>query len=155
MLYIEMIRLYLDKLHDTEKSRQVYQCICNNASDQTIIDKFRQSRRLGSILYIICQQWDKALHIIRHAIHTNTSNTNTSGTMGRKELWLKKGLQTNLSLWNLVLEESLGTVQTTKDVYHAALDRKVATPNHIVQFTFLFAKFELLRRKFCRLRNRH
>ena len=68
-----MIRLYLDKLHDTEKSRQVYQCICNNASDQTIIDKFRQSRRLGSILYIICQQWDKALHIIRHAIHINTA----------------------------------------------------------------------------------
>ena len=47
-----------------------------------------------------------------------------------------KYLYRNLTLWNLLfdLEESLGTMATTKDAYNAALERKVATPNHVLHF---------------------
>jgi pre-mRNA-splicing factor SYF1 len=49
-------------------------------------------------------------------------------------------LSHSLRLWNLLLdlEESLGTVQTTKDVYNRAIDTKMATVEHVLNFcTFL------------------
>lgn len=45
-------------------------------------------------------------------------------------------LNRSLRLWNLLLdlEESLGTVQTAKDAYNRAIDTKVATVEHILNF---------------------
>jgi pre-mRNA-splicing factor SYF1 len=50
---------------------------------------------------------------------------------------LAKGLPKSLRLWDLLLdlEESLGTVATTKDSYSRAMELKVATPMHILNFS--------------------
>ena len=72
--------------------------------------------------------WDEALSIARQAVARPTTAKANRG--------VTKGLVRSLRLWDLLLdlEESLGTVQTTKDAYNRALEVKVATPVHILNF---------------------
>ena len=75
----------------------------------------------------MCQQWDDALSIARRSVaHVPAAN-------GTK---ITKGLVKSLRLWNLLLdlEESLGTLQTTKDAYNRLIEIKVASPAHIMNF---------------------
>jgi len=70
------------------------------------------------------ENWDAALNLARRA------------TSGKKSSKAARGLSRSLRLWNLLfdLEESLGTVQTTKDAYDRALESKVATPSHVLNY---------------------
>ena len=76
------------------------------------------------------EQWDDALEIVRSSVAVAPKTAPK----------MVKGLCKSLRLWDLLLdlEESLGTVQTTKDAYNRAIDQKVATPLHILNYaTFL------------------
>jgi pre-mRNA-splicing factor SYF1 len=75
------------------------------------------------------EKWDDALDIIRSSVVVPPNAPK----------WAR-GLSKSLRLWDLLLdlEESLGTVQSTKDAYRRAIEQKVATPLHILNFaTFL------------------
>lgn len=80
------------------------------------------------------EEWDAALEIIRSSVVVPPS------LPGRPIPKMVRGLSKSLRLWDLLLdlEESLGTVQTTKDAYSRAIEQRVATPLHILNFaTFL------------------
>ena len=72
------------------------------------------------------EAWDEALALARQAVARNVPRHG-----GGKFL-----LTRSLRLWDLFLdlEESLGTVQTTKDAYNRALETKVATVQHVLNF---------------------
>jgi len=73
------------------------------------------------------EKWDDALSIARRSVAHIPASSSTKVT---------KGLSKSMRLWNLLLdlEESLGTMQTTKDAYNRLLELKVATPAHVVNF---------------------
>jgi pre-mRNA-splicing factor SYF1 len=80
------------------------------------------------------EAWDEALDIVRSSVVVPPS------TQERPVPKMVRGLAKSLRLWDLLLdlEESLGTVQTTKDAYSRTLEQRVATPLHILNFaTFL------------------
>ena len=69
------------------------------------------------------ESWDKALSLARQAVAPGS---------GTKKLNLTRSLR----LWDLLfdLEESLGTVQSTKDAYNRSLEIKTATVQHVLNF---------------------
>jgi pre-mRNA-splicing factor SYF1 len=74
------------------------------------------------------EKWDDALAIVRSAV----APVRTQYRSSQKTPHLN--LTKSLRLWDLLLdlEESLGTVQTTKDAYNRAIEIKMATPMHIL-----------------------
>lgn len=79
------------------------------------------------------EQWDDVLSIARRSVSHIKSEISNRVT---------RGLAKSLRLWNLLLdlEESLGTVQTTKDAYNRILDLKVATPSHVLNYASYLAE---------------
>jgi len=77
--------------------------------------------------------WDKALEVARSAVAPLPKGDEG---MGNSSSRIARGLVKSSRAWNLLLdlEESLGTIQTTKDAYNRALEVKVATPSHILNF---------------------
>jgi pre-mRNA-splicing factor SYF1 len=74
------------------------------------------------------EKYDDALGLARQAVASNSAG----GFANRQHLNLCKSLR----LWDLLLdlEESLGTVQTTKDAYNRALEIKAATVQHVLNY---------------------
>mmetsp|Transcript_1297 Transcript_1297/g.1970 ORF Transcript_1297/g.1970 Transcript_1297/m.1970 type:complete len:1054 (+) Transcript_1297:27-3188(+) len=81
------------------------------------------------------EQWDSALSLARQAVASPMSSQ-TKNTKQKYKKKRVKPLSQSLKLWDLLLdlEESLGTVQTTKDSYNRAMELKVATTMHIYNF---------------------
>jgi tetratricopeptide (TPR) repeat protein len=75
------------------------------------------------------EQWDEALSLARQAVAGRTSSSLLPAKVAQ-------GLVRSPQLWDLLLdlEESLGTVATTRDSYHRAMELQVATPLHILNF---------------------
>jgi pre-mRNA-splicing factor SYF1 len=115
-LWIHMARLY-DKANDLDNCRQVLWRAVNS--------KFKKPEHHAAIwiewveLELVNRHYDDALKIVRWA----TSNK-------------EGGNKDSLKLWQLRadLEESLGTVESTKAAYKKLLDLKLATPHTILNF---------------------
>ena len=75
------------------------------------------------------ENWDVALALARQSI-APSPGAKAAGGKG------KLSLSRSLKLWDLLLdlEESLGTVQTTKDAYNRVLELKAATGQHVLNF---------------------
>ncbi len=142
-LYIELVRIHQHENNDLEKARKVYEQICTNplrsASKFHKAEDWAQCYASYVEFELGQEQWDKALQIVRQAVNIHNSaiyeeSSEVSQSFGQKKMI--KYLYRNLTLWNLLfdLEESLGTMSTTKDAYNAALERKVATPSHVLHF---------------------
>ena len=128
-LYKTLANIYEENQRDVSKARSVYERICNETPEF----KFRESEDLAQCytawieMELRVEKWDDALSIARRSIaHVPAAN-------GTK---ITKGLVKSLRLWNLLLdlEESLGTLQTTKDAYNRLIEIKVASPAHIMNF---------------------
>ena len=76
------------------------------------------------------EQWDEALSLARQAVAPLSVRDNSKNTK------IAKALVKSQRLWDLLLdlEESLGTVATTKDSYNRAMEIKVATPMHVLNY---------------------
>jgi len=123
--------LELAKLYDTEKARDLYDRICNQHSYVfKEVDDLAQCHAAWVELELGQEQWDEALALARRAVAS--PDPLLQGAVAR----VAKGLPKSLRLWDLLLdlEESLGTVATTKDSYNHAIELKVATPMHIINF---------------------
>jgi pre-mRNA-splicing factor SYF1 len=87
------------------------------------------------------EQWEDALSVVRQSVSPMSATTLAmTPSLDAPRVKLARALTKSLRLWDLWLdlEESLGTVQTTKDAYYQAIEQKVATPLHILNFaTFL------------------
>jgi pre-mRNA-splicing factor SYF1 len=114
-----------------EKARDLFDRICNQ---QVYLfkdsDDLAQCHAAWVELELDQKAWDEALALARRAVAS--PDRSLEGPFAR----VAKGLPKSLRLWDLLLdlEESLGTVTTTKDSYNRALELKVATPMHIINF---------------------
>jgi len=129
-LVTELVKLYENRSID--KAREFLQRICQEHEYAfKSADDLAECYAAWVELELRHERWDDALAIVRSAVapvrHKGGGKAATQ-------------LQKSLRLWDLLLdlEESLGTTQTTKDAYNRAIDVKVATPLHILNFcTFL------------------
>lgn len=129
-MVIQLAKIYEEDCKDVGKARNLFDRICNQ-----FVYAFKNVDDLAECfvawveLELRHEAWDDALDIIRASV--------VLPPFAPK--WTR-GLNKSLRLWDLLLdlEESLGTMQTTKDSYSRAIEQKVATPLHILNFaTFL------------------
>ena len=128
-LYITLATSYEDKLKDPQASRSVYERICCPTPEYIFkeSDDLAQCYAAWVEMELRLENWDHALSVVRRSVTHASSRTSTKAT---------RSLVRSVRLWNLLLdlEESLGTVQTTKDAYNRALELKVASPSHVLNF---------------------
>jgi len=126
--------LALSKLYEAsniESSRNLFHRICNDY-EYTFrdVDDLAQCYAAWVELELRHEAWDEALSLARQAVASPDGTA--TGSMAK----LVKTLPKSLRLWDLLLdlEESLGTLATAKDSYSRALEIKVATPMHVLNF---------------------
>ena len=133
----QLITLYeSDPENGITKARDLMDRICNQW-----IYEFKHTDDLAECfaawveLELRQETWDAALDIIRSSVVVPASSERPVPKMVR-------GLPKSLRLWDLLLdlEESLGTLQTTKDAYNRAIQQRVATPLHILNFASFLAE---------------
>ena len=124
------LQLYEEELDNVDKARQLLERIC-----QKWEYRFRHVEDMATChaawveLELRHEQWDEALSLARQAV----APSQVTDSFNSK---IAKGLPKSLCLWDLLLdlEESLGTVATTKDAYDRAMEIKVATPMHVLNY---------------------
>jgi pre-mRNA-splicing factor SYF1 len=127
-LVMTLIDILENRQKNVDAARKVFERICTNGEyDFQDADDLAQCHASWVELELRQENWDMALNLARRAV---------AGNVGRKGTKAARGLSRSLRLWNLLfdLEESLGTVQTTKDAYDRALEIKVATPSHVLNY---------------------
>eukprot|EP00531_Pseudo-nitzschia_arenysensis_P000770 CAMPEP_0116128198 /NCGR_PEP_ID=MMETSP0329-20121206/7234_1 /TAXON_ID=697910 /ORGANISM="Pseudo-nitzschia arenysensis, Strain B593" /LENGTH=960 /DNA_ID=CAMNT_0003622325 /DNA_START=199 /DNA_END=3081 /DNA_ORIENTATION=- len=129
-MVIQLAKIYEEDCKDVGKARNLLDRICNQyVYEFKNVDDFAECFVTWVELELRQEAWDDGLDIIRASIVVPPFAPK----------WAR-GLKNSLRLWDLMLdlEESLGTVQTTKAAYGRAIEQKVATPLHILNFaTFL------------------
>ncbi|EED93449.1 predicted protein [Thalassiosira pseudonana CCMP1335] len=129
-IVLTLIDVHENKQKDLEAARNVLERICyNNEYTFTDTDDLAQCHSAWVELELRQENWDMALNLARRAVSSNTGGQ-------KRGFKAVRGLSRSLRLWNLLfdLEESLGTVQTTKDAYDRSLELKVATPSHVLNY---------------------
>ena len=129
-LYKALAKIYEVNMRNVEKSRSVFERVCCELPEY----RFREPDELAQCysswveMELRYEKWDQALSIARRSVAHVPAAKSTKVT---------RGLSRSMRLWNLLLdlEESLGTLQTTKDAYNRLLEMKAATPAHIINFT--------------------
>jgi pre-mRNA-splicing factor SYF1 len=125
-MVLDLIKIY--ESMDVAKARDLLDRICRQwIFEFKNVDDLAECHAAWVELELKEEAWDDGLDIIRQSIVP--PNTKDAPKM-------VKGLKKSLRLWDLLLdlEESLGTMQTTKDAYHRAMECRVATPMHILNF---------------------
>ena len=129
-MVIQLAKIYEEDCKDVTKARNLFDRICNQyVYEFKNVDDLAECFVTWVELELRQEAWDDALDIIRASVVVPPFAPK----------WAR-GLTKALRIWDLLLdlEESLGTTQTTKDAYSKAINDKVATPLHILNFaTFL------------------
>jgi pre-mRNA-splicing factor SYF1 len=128
-IVLTLIDIHENQQKNIEAARGVLDRICSkNEYDFQDSEDLAQCHAAWVELELRQENWDMALNLARRAV-----SGSVGGKKGSKAV---RGLSRSLRLWNLLfdLEESLGTIQTTKDAYDRALEWKVATPSHILNY---------------------
>jgi len=137
-LVLTLVDIHENERKDVDASRRVLERICSkNEYDFQDTEDLAQCHAAWVELELRQENWDMALDLARRSV---SGKIGASGAHGKRSSKAIKGLAKSLRLWNLLfdLEESLGTVQTTKDAYDRALEWKVATASHVLNYaTFL------------------
>lgn len=127
-IVLTLVDIHENTQKNIEAARSVLERICSkNEYDFQDTDDLAQCHAAYVEFELRRENWDMALNLARRAV---------SGNVGGKKSKAVKGLSRSLRLWNLLfdLEESLGTIQTAKDAYDRALEWKVATPSHVLNY---------------------
>ncbi|KAL7473942.1 hypothetical protein ACHAXS_014309 [Conticribra weissflogii] len=128
-LVLRLIDIHENERKDVNAARGVLERICSkNEYDFQETEDLAQCHAAWVELELRQENWDMALNLVRRSVSGKISGKRSSKAI--------KGLAKSLRLWNLLfdLEESLGTVQTTKDAYDRALEWKVATASHVLNY---------------------
>ena len=127
-LVLTLVDILENQQKDVNAARKVLDRICTVGEyDFQDAEDLAQCHAAWVELELRQEDWDMALNLARRSV---------SGKVGKKTSKAARALSRSLRLWNLLfdLEESLGTVQTTKDAYDRALELKVATPSHVLNY---------------------
>lgn len=133
-LYMALASLYEDRLNDYSKARSVFERICCPTPEYWFrdADDLAQCYAAWVEMELRHEHWDQALSVARRSVANPPSGSSK----------VVRALVKSLRLWNLLLdlEESLGTLQTTKDAYNRLLEIKVATPTQVLNFASYLAE---------------
>lgn len=127
-LVLALVGIRENKQKDIDAARKLFERICSkNEYEFQDSEDLAQCHAAWVELELRHENWDMALELARRAV---------SGNLGKQGSKAARGLSRSLRLWNLLfdMEESLGTIQTTKDAYDRALEWKVATPSHVLNY---------------------
>lgn len=131
-IVIQLLSLYeSDPENGVSRARDLMDRICNQwVYEFKSTDELAECYASWVELELRQEAWDNALDIIRSSVIVPPA------TEDRPVPKMVRGLAKSLRLWDLLLdlEESLGTIQTTKDAYSRAIEQRVATPLHILNF---------------------
>lgn len=125
-LVLQLVKIYEQDCKDLPKARNLLDRVCNQwVYEFKNVDDLAECYTAWVELELRQEAWDNALDIIRSSVVVPSGAPK----------WAR-GLAKSLLLWDLLLdlEESLGTLQTTKDAYSRAIGQKVVTPVHILNF---------------------
>ena len=122
----DLIQIYESDMKDVAQARDLLDRVCNQwLYEFKNVDDLAECHAAWVELELRQESWDDALDIIRKSVVVPPNAPK-----------MVKGLTKSLRLWDLLLdlEESLGTVQTTKDAYNNAMEQRVATPLHLLNY---------------------
>jgi len=127
-LWKALASFHEEKMKDVTKAREVYERICSPTPEYRFRDPEDLAQCYASWVELELREenWDEALSVARRSIAQAAPGSNK----------VVRGLVRSMRLWNLLLdlEESLGTLQTTKDAYNRLLELKIATPAQVINF---------------------
>ena len=128
-LYIRLAGLHEMELKDVDGARAVFKRVCCPTPEYNFLEMDDLARCFSSWveMELRTEHWVEALSAARQ-FSANSFMKSSSKPV--------RILNRSVRLWNLLLdlEESLGTLQTTKDAYNRAIELKVVTPLHILNF---------------------
>lgn len=130
LVVLALLKLY--EASSLDNARHLMERICHNYEYTFAnVDDMAQCYSAWVELELRHEAWDEALSIARQAVAV-PDGTATGGAMAK----VVRNLNKSIRLWDLLLdlEESLGSLATTKDAYSRALEIKVATPMHVLNF---------------------
>ncbi|KAL3945527.1 MAG: hypothetical protein SGBAC_000351 [Bacillariaceae sp.] len=125
-IVLDLVKIYEDGMKDLTKARDLLDRICNQfVHEFKDVDDLAECYAAWVELELRQDKWDDALDVIRRSV-----------VVPRNAPKVARGLAKSLRLWDLLLdlEESIGTMQSTKDAYNKAMENRVATPMHILNF---------------------
>jgi pre-mRNA-splicing factor SYF1 len=142
-LVSQLLQLY--ESTSLEQARELMDRIClQNVYRFRTADDLAECWTMWIELELRHESWDDALSLSRQAVAPYSGSTTkadaAAGSAPYKSQQSKAprpwNLTKSLRLWDLRLdlEESLGTVQTTKDAYNRALAIKAATVQHVLNY---------------------
>ena len=129
-LVVKLVAVYADDMQGVDRARTLLDSVCNplERSVMSTADDLAACWATWIELELRQEKWDEALGLARQSV----------APVGKKiRPKYLPNLTKSLRLWDLLLdlEESLGTIQTTKDAYNRALEVKAATVQHVLNFT--------------------
>jgi len=134
-LVTKLVQVY-EAANDTANARELLDRVCNRFEVQfSKPDQLSECWVAWIELELRHERWDDALSLARQSV-APPGRGGSQAAPAAKPFNLSRSLR----LWDLLLdlEESLGTVQTTKDAYNRAIEIKAATVQHVLNFaTFL------------------
>ncbi|KAG7350343.1 tetratricopeptide repeat protein [Nitzschia inconspicua] len=131
-MVLQLAKIYDEDCKDVAKARNLFDRICNQwMYEFKNVDDLAECFAAWVELELREEAWDDALDIIRSSVVVPPNAPK----------WTR-GLAKSIRLWDLLLdlEESLGTVQSTKDAYNRAMEQKIATPLHILNYANFLAE---------------
>ena len=142
MLWTSLATIYEEKEKDVAAARRIYERACRDGEYA-----FRDTDDLAQLwagwveFELRHENWDSALSVARQSV---------SNPEPERQNRVTRGLGRSLRLWGLLLdlEESLGTIQTTKDAYNRVIETKVATPSHILNFASFLTEHKYFEESF-------
>lgn len=142
----QLLSLYeSDPDNGVTKARDLMDRICNQwVYEFKHTDDLAECHAAWVELELRQESWDNALDIIRSSVIVPPSSQEHPVPK------TVRGLAKSLRLWDLLLdlEESLGTIQTTKDAYSRAIEQRIATPLHILNFASFLTEHKYFEESF-------
>jgi tetratricopeptide (TPR) repeat protein len=144
-----LVQIYEETMQDLEAVRNLFDRVCRQRTTAIGIVKVEELADCWASwieFELKHEQYDEALSLSRQSIASNPLRNKKRGIIDGKSGSSGAGTQHTttrtlnltkaLRLWDLLLdlEESLGTIQTTKDAYNRAFEIKVITVQQIINF---------------------
>ncbi|OUS43655.1 hypothetical protein BE221DRAFT_194353 [Ostreococcus tauri] len=136
-LWIEFAKFY-ETHGDAESAKTIFEKACETADFKTVDDLARCWTEYAEFC-LRQDAYDDALAVMRRATTAPAHARRAQTSEEYAALTVREKAYKSLKLWTLYvdLEESLGTLESTKKVYESMIALKVATPQIILNYAHL------------------
>ena len=150
-LVVTLAQVYTDHLQNVQQARDLFRDVCvEETIPMTHSEDLTTCWTSWIELELRHEQWDEALKLARQSVAPKARKDAKKDIKTTHRRHRRPNLTLSLRLWDLRLdlEESLGTVQTTKDAYNRALETKAATVQHVLNYTAFLSEHKYFEESF-------